>query len=167
MKKMLSLLLAALMMIALCLPAGAEGPALSSTLEFIRVLEAEGLKYSYHGTDDDGDEVITVGFDNDQGFSYNIAFFFKPHNHSCSIRAWEVIKIDPADTAAVMRVCNNLNYTYRFTRFYVDETDYTVTIAIDPVYRENGSTGDVVLEYMARLCNILDDAYPTLAPYAK
>jgi len=60
----------------------------------------------------------------------------------------------------VLSALNELNREYRFVRFYTDQEDY-VTVQIDRIIAVN-ETADPVMEMIARILRIIDEAYPRI-----
>ena len=166
MKKVISLLLAVLLLTLCAAPALAVEATVQNAKDFLALLDEKGIIYTNKGLDSDGDEWITIGNKGD-AFTYTINVWFYDDNESVTMKVWNIIEFDDADFAKVLRVCNNLNYTYRFCRFYVDETDNTVTISTDLVVREGGVTAEVTWELLVRLVDILDNGYEQLSVYGK
>ena len=70
---------------------------------------------------------------------------------------------------AVLKACNRLNASYRFTTFELDN-DNDVSVAFDfPVSTSDECLGHSVMEVLTRIVGILEDAYPLLmkAMYGK
>ena len=166
MKKVLALVLALLFVIGACSSVCAQTATLKSTQAFIDELDLMGIKYNMKGLDANGNEVVTVTNKEDDGYTYTVTFFFDESGERLSIRIWNVIEYNELDFTKVLRACNSLNYQYKYLKFYADETDNTVTAAMDQIYCD-GDAGDVAIEVLFRSVNIMNDGYEVLAPYDK
>lgn len=160
MKKLLSLLLLAVLCIADCAGASADRAAYSSTQAFIDVLERTGQPYVLDGVDEYGAECLTLEIAED-AFDYSVVVMFEDDLTTASIRVWYVIMYDQARLAEVMRVCNALNAGNRFLCFYADESDNTVTASMDLIFRGDDA-GTVTAKAVERLTDVLHRAYPQL-----
>ena len=165
MKKFLALLLLTVLCVSACSAVFAETAQYASTADFVRMLEEADLKYTNRGIDQDGDEHVTLAVGEDFT-DYVIHFFFEEDGQHTAIFVWNLITFDPADTLKVMHVCNSLNYKYKYTCFYVDTSDNTVTVSMNLIYRDD-NVGLANVEATLFLMNIITEAYPSLAVYAK
>lgn len=169
MKKLTAILLLAALCAALRLPAFAETetpPQFSTTKSFIAELEENDLAYAFHGVDKDGDERVTMN-NKDENFAYTINIYFDENEEQATVFIWNIIAFEDADFVNVLRAVNNLNCSYKYIRFYVDESDNTVTCAMNLILHDEDDAGDIVLEGLLRAASILQKAYPQLAPYKR
>ena len=166
MKKILSLLLVAVLTIGFCTAAYAVAASYYSTQAFLAELDEKGITYTVVGLDEDNDEKVKVNNTDDNGFSYTINYFFDDQQENCSLIVWNIINYDDVDLAKVLRVCNSLNKDYKYIRFYVDESDNTVTAQYDSIFRTN-DIDEILWEATLYMVDILEEAYPTLAVYDK
>ena len=102
----------------------------------------------------------------DNGYSYTMCFFFENNEENAAIRVWDIITYSDADFSKVLRVCNALNTEYKYVNFNAEESDNTVTAAVDFIFRNN-DVGPIIKEGLLHLVNILEDAYPRLSVYAQ
>ena len=169
MKKLIAALLTALMLVSLLVPALGEaekGPMFTVTRNFTDLLDKENLSYTYTGTVSNGDEHVYLE-NEDENFAYTFNVYFHPDNDRAAVYVWYIIEFEDADFANVLRTVNKLNYSYKYTRFYVDESDNTVTCAMTIILHDDNDAGDIVLEGLLRMASILKEAYPLLAVYDK
>ena len=136
-----------------------------STREFLAELDKEDINYTYEGISSTDDEIVTVGYTLDNG-SADLRFFFSEDEVHCSIRVWNLIDFDRSNIQAMYKVCNGLNETYKYCCFYVDSSDYSVTVSMDLILPQE-NCGDIMFEALLRCIKICDDAMPTLNPYSK
>lgn len=164
MKKLITVLLLAVLCMGLSAPALAEVPSYEVTKSFVAVLEKNELAYEFEGKISNGEERISM-FNRDENFSYTINIFFDEDNDQASVYVWNIITFADEDFANVLRVVNELNYSYKYIRFYADETDNTVTCAMNMILHDNDEAGDIILEGLLRIASILKVAYPPLGVY--
>lgn len=169
MKRALALLVSLVILAAMfCTPAMAETAQYYTTQAFIDELDAGGVTYELGGINEStGSEVVSIEMtDSDTGFSYTIRYFFDDSLEYTGVQIWYVIYLDEADKLDVMKVCNQLNYDYKLCKFYVDETDNTVTCSTGVVYSSTDDIGWIVLEATSYIIEICEIGYSELAPYA-
>lgn len=164
MKKLIAVLLLAVLCTGMMIPAVAETPAYDVTKSFVAVLNENDLAYTFNGKTNTGEEHIQME-NEDEHFAYTINLFFHEDNDRASVYIWNIIEFADADFANVLRAVNELNYSYKYVRFYVDETDNTVTCAMNMILHDNTDAGDIVLEGLLRIASILKVAYPSLSVY--
>ena len=97
----------------------------------------------------------------------SINLYFNADGDCVNVFVWYIIEFEDEDFTGVLRVVNELNSAYKYTRFYVDETDNTVTCALTLILHDDNDAGDIVLEGLLRMASILKKAYPMLAVYGK
>ena len=144
-------------------PPEATEVAYASTKAFLDKLDAEYFTYTLRGVDDDNDERVSLTIEGEET-SYGFIYFFNNDLQHTNIRVWYLIEFDPADLLNVVQACNELNYNYNYARFYVDESDNTVTVSMDLIYKLEDA-GEVVWEATRRMTNIINEAYPTLSKF--
>ena len=165
MKKLLSLVLAAMLCLSVCAVSLAESAQYYTTQEFLDYLDQKGVTYTLEGIDNAGYEVVKVTNKGD-AFTYDIKYFFDDGMENTGIRVWDVIEYADADFAKVLRVCNTLNSSYRYAKFMADESDNTVTCSMDLMYRAN-DIAEIHWEATLRIVDILDNGYESLSIYNK
>ena len=165
MKKMLAFLLMMILCLSLCSVSLAASVQYSSTQEFLTYLDQKSVVYTLEGVDNSGYEVVTVG-NKGAAFRYDIKYFFDDNLNNTGIRVWNVIEYSAADFAKVVRICNDLNDSYRYAKFIADESDNTVTCSMDLIYRTN-DIAEIHWEATLRVVDLLDTAYEALSIYAK
>ena len=166
MKKMIAALLLAVMCASLIVPGLAEGASFETTKSFIAMLEQEKLAYEFVGLDKSGEEHVFME-NEDENFAYEINIYFNEDNDLASVYVWNIIHFEDADFVNVLRAVNELNYSYKYVRFYIDDSDNTVTCVMNLILHDNEAAGDIVLEGLMRVASILKVAYPTLGVYNK
>ena len=165
MKRILVLLLAAMLSISVCAVSQAETAQYYTTQEFLDYLDQENVYYTLEGVDNAGYEVVKVSNKGD-AFTYDIKYFFDDGFENTGLRIWNVIKYSDADFTKVLRVCNSLNSQYRYAKFVADESDNTVTCSMDLMYRAN-NIAEIHWEATLRIVDIIDSGYEALSIYNK
>ena len=166
MKKLISALLAAILCTCMMIPAMAAEPTFESTKNFIAVLDENDLAYTYRGMISTGEEHIVME-NEDENFAYTINLYFNADGDCVNVFVWYIIEFEDEDFTGVLRVVNELNSAYKYTRFYIDESDNTVTCAMNIIVLDEDASGDIVLEALLRMASILKHAYPQLVMYNK
>ncbi len=167
MKKWIALFLVMMMTLSLTAAlANTDKPKHQTTIDFIAKLEEEDMNYSFDGMQSTGNEVVNLPFSSDTYGDVNYRFFFNKECNISSIRVWNIIDFDAASRAEVLDVCNKLNDDWKFVKFVLDDSDNSVTVSFDNVLPET-ETEEVTWVMFLRMHNIIKDAYPELAPFAK
>ena len=166
MKKMMRTVLAlALAAILLCASALAETATYANAQDFVRELEANGLTdYTIMGIDSDGDDGVMLDYSGDY-WDYSIRYYFKEDEDMVLIRIWNLMEFDDSEMSAAKNAANDANYDYKIARFYVDDTDNTLTCSYDLITREGASVGECLLDATGYLINIIDAAHTHFAAF--
>ena len=165
MKKGIALLLVLLFAMSFATGALAASTEYRATEQFIECLVNRGVKYSYDGMTDNDKEHMHVVYNGDYMDSIRIDIFFDSDNAHASLRCWDLIHYSDADFAKVLRVCNKVNNDYKYTTFFADESDNTVSVKMDLVLLEEMDCSEIIRESMIRMVNIADDNYEAFTPY--
>lgn len=167
MKKLLSTLLCAVLLMSLCTGALAATATFKSTQSVLNYLDVIEINYDLYGLDEDGDELLIIpNSDSELSLDYDMYCFFDQNQENCYIYLWDLITFDDADYVKVLQACNELNDIYRFVTFTVDTTDNTVYVTADLIYRDN-DVDAIFWEGLCHMVNIIHEGYPMLAPYNK
>lgn len=167
MKKLIAALLLAVMLASMFAPAMAEGPGYATTKSFIETLDQNELGYTFTGKSvSTGEEHIAME-NEDENFAYTFHVYFNEDEDRATVFIWNIITFGDENFGNVLRAVNNLNYSYKYVRFYVDESDNTVTCAMNIILQDQDDAGDIVLEGLLRIASILKVAYPHLVEYNK
>lgn len=126
----------ALLLAALCVmsAACAQEPVYSSTRAFESLLREAGITCEAHGVDEDGDDSLSI-----RHGEHTILCFFGEDGESVSFLVWYLIDYMPEDAGKVIRACNALNAASSGPVCYADESDCTVTMALDLTFAENAA----------------------------
>ena len=81
------------------------------------------------------------------------------------MRCWYVISFDKADLDRVLTAVNQINNDYRFVKFVVDESDYSVDAKIDCPLRDDDIAGEIAYDALFYIENIVDEAYLELKEF--
>lgn len=161
-KSMLALVLVAIL---LCAPALAASATYTNARDFVRVLDANGLTdYTLMGIDSDGDDGVMLDYSGDY-WDYTIRYYFNAENDMVLIRIWNLMEFDDSEMSAAKNAANDANYDYKIARFYVDDTDNTLTCSYDLITREGASVGECLLDATGYLVNIIDAAHTHFAAF--
>lgn len=166
MKKLISALLAVMLCTSLLVPALAATPTYDLTKNFITVLDENNLAYTFTGTISTGEEHISMD-NEDENFAYTLHIYCNADSDRATVFVWNIITFADEDFTNVLRTVNTLNSSYKYIRFYIDESDNTVTCAMNIILHDNDDSGDIVLEGLLRIASILKHAYPQLVQYNK
>ena len=166
MKKMMRTVLAlALAAILLCAPALAKSATYANAQDFVRELEAIGVTdYTIMGIDSNGDDILVLDYSGDY-WDYSIRYYFTEDEDLVLIRIWNLMEFDASEVDAAKIAANEANYDYKIARFYVDESDNTLTCSYDLITREGASVGECVLDATAYLINIIDASHDKFARF--
>ncbi len=135
---------------------GKKSPADKMVKLFTRKLDAEGLKYNVR----DDKPIVSLNYTGDNFKSLTFTFIFDDDGESVAIRVWSIIELEDYQLAEAYAFCNQMNYDYRWLRFYIDD-DKELTAAMDAVI--NPMTADTeCLELLNRTVSIVDKVYGKL-----
>lgn len=134
---------------------------LSSTQQFIALLDSKGTKYSVGEPTSSGKDTMTVSYGGDNMPTIRCQFFFDTDCNGVAIRVFDIVKFTESKLAAMYPVVNSLNEKYRFAKFCIDTDDNTAQAEIDASFRSSDA-GEICRELMLRMVSICDDAYPEL-----
>ena len=80
----------------------------------------------------DDEKALRVGFNVDTG-SIEIIVIFDDNDRTVALRCFSYIKIPAAKKDEMYKVCSEMNDCFRWIRFYVNEKNVTITMALDAV----------------------------------
>ena len=162
MKAMLALVLVCVL---LCAPALAKSATYANAQDFVRELEAIGVTdYTIMGIDSNGDDILVLDYSGDY-WDYSIRYYFTEDEDLVAIRIWNLLEFDASEVDAAKIAANEANYDYKIARFYVDESDNTLSCSYDLITREGASVGECVLDATAYLTNIIDASHDNFAAF--
>lgn len=119
-------------------------------------LDTKGFRYKA----DEENNVMRLGIG---GLSMKgdveLVVFFDEDDTSIGIRSFDYCNFPEDKISKMYEVCSKMNQEYRWLKFYVNEQDHTVSLAIDAVIQLD-SCGEEILELVMRLAGIADKAYP-------
>ena len=164
-RKLLAALLALCLVFSLSVPAFAVSAEYSTTKAFLKVMDREKNKYTVEGIDEDEDEQVTVSVKGDNKKKIEVLIFFNKDLDVVSMRSWYVISFDKANLEKVLSAVNQLNSDYKFVKFVVDESDYSVDAKIDCPIRDDDSAGEIAYDALYYVVNIVDEAYLELRDF--
>ena len=132
---------------------------MSMSIERVKnYLDSKNMKYA---VTNEG-KTIRLGFGGlKNAGSLEILVYFDSDDQAIGVRCFSLLTISESLKPAMYKLCSQLNTKYRWTRFFVDESDNTLTVAIDAVTQLD-SVGAETYELVMRMVHIIEDAYPTL-----
>ena len=126
---------------------------------FMSYMDSEGVRYTE--LDTEKNNVVKVVYNGDNLKSIAVFVFFDSDGDPLvQLKCWDIANFKGKEDKAI-RVCNDLNATYRWVKFYVDD-DADIIADIDAVI-DVASCGAECLQLVRRLVNITDEAYPEIA----
>ena len=176
-KRILSILIVLVLCMCTASPAFASSPskyigtlpstaAYSSSQGFLDIMDSNEIIYTYYGPDSDDDDWIEIKYTGDYCDCIDIDAYFSSSEDCASFRFWNVIDFDSADYREVLVVVNRLNAQYKWVKFVVDTSDYSVTAELDVLF-PIGNSGEICLESLNQIVGISDRGYHELEPYIK
>ena len=138
----------------------------ASTQSFLDAMDAEEIRYTYHGLDSDKDDWVEVIYSGDYCDEIDIDIYFSSAADRASFRFWKVIEFDEADYANILFAVNQLNYDYKWVKFVADSSDNSVSAEIDVLFPSDDA-GAICLESLDQIVNIADLGYSELKAYMK
>lgn len=156
MKKLLIMLLTTVLLLSsLTVTAfAADKASLPTTISFLNACGAGNVIYTYRGTTDDGAEQVRISYNDDFYDSIVCNLYFADNGKHVQIFAWNLVNVTAGKNYAY-QVCNKLNYDYKWVKFYLDETDNTITCQWDAVITPD--SGEAVLEMVKRMVAVISD----------
>lgn len=112
----------------------------------------------------DDDERIALSFSGENADSVKVVIAFDDDDYedeTVAFRVWNITKYNENNAARVLAACNALNAQYRFVKFYLDESDHTITGALDTVV-ELSNAGPICERILIHVVSVVDSAYPDL-----
>lgn len=139
-----------------------------TTRLFLDYLDREGVPYTYDGiSGSNAYEKVTVERPAAGMGTVTLVFIFDPDGETASIRIWNFIDYDASAYARVAAACDSMNGSYRFTCFYTDSSDDSVTVSMDLLLLGTADTGRILYRAMENMVTIAELAYPELKQYAR
>ena len=117
--------------------------------------DAKGIKYAAN----DERNVIRTGFGANNKENVEVLLIFDG-DETMGLRSFNYVKFPDAKKPQMYQLCSELNKSFRWVKFYVDEQDNTITLADDAVIQLE-TVGEEAFELMMRMIGIADNAYPT------
>ena len=126
---------------------------------FMSYMDSEGVRYTE--LDTEKNNVVKAVYNGDNLKSIAVFVFFDSDGDPLvQLKCWDIANFKGKEDKAI-RVCNDLNATYRWVKFYVDD-DADIIADIDAVV-DFGSCGAECLQLVRRIVNIVDESYPEIA----
>ena len=107
-------------------------------------------------------DIIQLGIGGlDNKGSMDLYVIFDDNDRTVGLRTHDLCQFPDNRKNVMYGVCNLLNCSYRWVKFYVDENDNTITAADDAVVQAD-SSGQEIVELIAHMAGVVDKAYPAL-----
>ena len=123
-------------------------------------LDAKGVRYDYFEPGENSSEAIKISYKCDNVDSVSVLVFFDKDGGSINAKSFSIAKVPTGKIVEMYTLLNELNYEYRWVKFYLD-SDNEVTVSGDAIISEE-TAGNECLEIVLRYINIIDDVYPKL-----
>ena len=127
---------------------------------FITKLESRDLKYTYNEATQERNENVRVSFNGKYGNTVALNFFIDHDGTTVNIKVFTICKCLEEKLMEMYVQLNQLNFDYRWVKFYLDN-DNEVTVSGDAVVNPE-TAGEELYELMARYLNIIDEVYPRI-----
>lgn len=150
------------LLLTCCLGSAAADAMFATTQAFLDAVSASGVQCELQDMRGDGEHVAAEVATKD-GRPVTIDLCFNAEGRLCSLRAMKLITFEEYRLQSVLEVCNELNSDYRYVRFFVDESECTVTAALDVRFLPN-EAAEVAQDAMQRLLTIVGECLPFLSP---
>lgn len=118
-------------------------------------LDSKNVKYEIN----EDDNSINTGFCTDNKGGMPIHIHFDEDGTTLCIHSYNYVSFPAGRINDMYKLCNRMNFEYRWVKFSVDESDNTITLSDDAVVQDD-SVGEEVWELISRLVGLGDDVYP-------
>ena len=119
--------------------------------------ESKGIRSA--GVDEERN-ILQVKFGGDNT-NITILLCFTADGGYVTFKSFNLCKFSPDKLPQMYKACSELNRDYKWVKFYVDESDNTVTAQDDAIIQLD-SCGEECYELVGRMVTIVDEAYPVL-----
>ena len=120
--------------------------------------ESQGLHVEQMG---ENGEVLIAGFSMENRDGMMIIMHFDEGDGTAKVLTQNPAKIPVTSVEKMIKVVNDLNKRFRWIKFYIDESDNTITAEDDAIIQLD-SCGMEMLQCCIQLAKISDDAYPII-----
>jgi len=125
--------------------------------KFSEILDSHELVYEKLG---DNEDVIRIGLPSETTDGRYFFFEFGDSEGDFSIKSFNVCKFPADKIDAMYKACSEVNYQYRWVKYYIDESDNTVSVSVDAQFNFD-TLESIGLDLLFRANHITDDVYPT------
>lgn len=122
---------------------------------FANALDSHELVYERLGDDD---EIIRIGLPSEKTDGRYFFIECGDSESDIAIKAFNICKFPEDRVAAIYKTCSELNSKFRWVKYYVDESDHTVTVSCDAQVNFD-TVEDIGLDLLLRVNHISDEAY--------
>lgn len=154
-KKLLAGILLAILLMATTVSAFAATAQYATTQTVMDYFDEIGIKYFYRGMDDSDKECLSVSYSCDNYDSLNVILYFDPAEDEVNLRMWDIVTITAGKNYANSTV-QQLNATYKYCKFVIDESDYTLRGEAD-LFIDKDNCGRPVYDAVRYMVAVVDD----------
>ncbi len=126
---------------------------------YIDTLNENGLKVKETYETSDGQTVVKCGW-HLSNTTIDVLVAFSENCRYAALRCFRIATVPKDRLGQAILTCNELNNTYKWVKFCVDD-DGDVTAENDAIL-DAATCGAVCLELMARMTQVINEAYPKL-----
>ena len=123
-------------------------------------LDEKGVRYDYFARTEERHEAIKVSYNADNKDTISVILFFDDDGRTLNAKSFTIAKVPSAKLMDTYVILNELNYEYRWVKFYID-SDNEVTVAGDAIVSPE-TVGAECYEIIQRYVNIIDEVYPRI-----
>lgn len=128
---------------------------MTATMEMVRAyFDSKGKTYEVF----EERNAIRTGYTCEH-VTISVIIIFDDNNQTVGLKSFNYVKFPEEKKQKMFEICSKMNYKYRWVKFYVDETDNSVTLS-DDAYIDLETCGEEIYELIGRMCGIGDEAYP-------
>ena len=142
-----------------------------STKRYLSLLEQKNLSVNtiLPPEEENGKERVIVDLkttsENGDSFTYSLTAIFNSSNDRVQFYIWNLINYDAADRGAVQEICGSLNSSWQWLKFYVDDSDNSVTANYTLPLAEDAPMTSLMWDAVLQIDDVLGYAYDDLLPY--
>ena len=109
---------------------------------------------------DENDNILRMGFKGDNT-NVSVIIDFSEDGGYVTFKSYNLCTFPAEKINQMYKLCSELNKGYKWVKFYVDESDNTITAQDDAVIQLD-SCGQECYELVGRMVLIVDEAYPSM-----
>lgn len=141
--------------LSIAVSASAATAKLVSTQNFLDYLDSKGIKYTYVGLEENGDERVTVSYSLDNFSSLKCTLIFDKDDDEVNLRMWNIATVT-AGRNKTFETIQKLNADYKYCKFVIDESDSSLQAEAD-MFIDKNHCGKPVYDAMHYMFVVVDD----------